>query len=154
MAIAPPGAEPDRGCVDVAPVNCPERDCMAIAPPGAPRSAGAVGPPVCADAPGVPPGAEAPIAPSGAEAPSGAVDEPEGGAALADAGVSSPTTCVSDICGFFFDSADTHQIAPATANTASTNNAGATNLLESVPAGALTMRVRSGAATLLCWAYS
>jgi hypothetical protein len=57
---------------------------------------------------------------------------------------SSPTTCVSDNCGFFFDSADTHQTAPATANTAMTNNAGATNLFESSPAGALTIRVRSG----------
>ena len=62
----------------------------------------------------------------------------------AAAGASSPTTCVSDNCGFFFDSADTHQTAPATANTAMTNNAGATNLFEALPDGALTIRVRSG----------
>jgi hypothetical protein len=67
-----------------------------------------------------------------------------GGDSGADAGDSSPTTCVSDSCGFFFDSADTHQTAPATANTAITNNAGATNLLESTPDGAFTIRVRSG----------
>jgi hypothetical protein len=67
-----------------------------------------------------------------------------GGDSGVAAGASSPTTCVSDNCGFFFDSADTHQTAPATANTAMTNNAGATNLFESSPEGALTIRVRSG----------
>jgi hypothetical protein len=61
---------------------------------------------------------------------------------------------VSDNCGFFLDSADTHQTAPATANTAITTSAGATNLLELVPAGALTIRVRSGCATLLTLEYS
>jgi hypothetical protein len=52
------------------------------------------------------------------------------------------------------DSADTHQMAPATAKTAITSNAGATNLLELLPAGALTIRVRSGCATLLTLEYS
>jgi hypothetical protein len=82
-----------------------------------------------------------------AGAPSDAPEDSAGGAEAA-ADVSSVTTCVSDICGFFLESADIHQIAPATANTATTTNAGATNLLESGPAGALTMRVRSGCATL------
>jgi flavoprotein len=66
-----------------------------------------------------------------------------------EAGASSPNTCVSDVCGFFLDKADTHQIAPATANTAITTSAGATNLLESAAAGALTICVRSGCPTLL-----
>jgi hypothetical protein len=51
------------------------------------------------------------------------------------------------------DSADTHQIAPATAKTTITTNAGATNLLESGPAGALTIRVRSGCPTWLMLEY-
>jgi hypothetical protein len=84
--------------------------------------------------------------------PAGAPEESDG--EDSGAGVSSPTTWVSDNCGFFFDSADTHQIAPATANTAITSSAGATNLFELLPAGAFTIRVRSGWATLLRLVYS
>ncbi len=66
----------------------------------------------------------------------------------------SAATCVCDNCGFFFDNADIHHVAPATANTAMTSNAGATSLLESLAGGAFTMRVRSGCATLLRSEYS
>src|SRR4051812_14155001 len=110
----------------------PARGCAAVAP-GAPLTAEPVV------------GALAVVPAAGA--PSGAPGGSANGAESA-AGVSSATTCVSDICGFFLESADIHQIAPATANTTTTTNAGATNLLESGPAGALTMRVRSGCPTL------
>ena len=74
---------------------------------------------------------------------------PDSGTGEAVAGLSPPNTWVSAVCGFFLDKADTHQIAPATANTAITTSAGATNLLESASAGALTICVRSGCPTLL-----
>ena len=133
---AVPAVLPGRGCIAIAPGGVPCRGCIAMAPDG-PRSGGADGAPVCAPDVGV-------------GSPAGAAADGE----APDAGASSPTTCVSDNCGSFFDRADTHQIAPATANTAITTKAGATSLFESVPAGALTMRVRSGCATLLMLVYS
>jgi hypothetical protein len=51
------------------------------------------------------------------------------------------------------DKADTHQIAPATANTPMTNNAGATSLLESSRGGAFAIFVRSGCSTRLDLLY-
>jgi hypothetical protein len=52
------------------------------------------------------------------------------------------------------DKADTHQIAPATAKTPITNNAGATSLLEASRGGAFAIFVRSGCSTRLELVYS
>src|SRR5882757_9300061 len=107
--MLPRGAGPGRACITMAP------------PGGGPRSAGVADTPGCTGSP--------------ADVVAGSdVADSDPGAAVA--GASSPTTCVSDNCGFFLDSADTHQTAPATANTAITTSAGATNLLESTPVGA------------------